>query len=383
MNQPPGNTGPVTLTRDELYKLVWETPMSRLASGFGLSGNGLAKICRRLDIPYPPRGYWAKLAAGKKVKATALPDAKRGRPSSAKIYRKVPAQAEELSPGLQTALSAAMENVGTIKVPERLHKPHAIIAGWIAEHERKVELARRDRWSSHYRPRDFTTTDRRRHRALDALLKELERQGARVGENDRRELYAEVSGEQIEFELREKYKQVRRPLTAEELRWGGNKSGMTRELQPTGFFLFAIKRYLPGSLRREWLERDGAPVEERLPEIIATFMVAGPIMAEERRQRELEARREEEERQRRRQDRNRWRRFSEIAKAWDEVGTSRRFLSALRELDLPEGELVDGKPITEWLDWADQKLKAADPLGHGIAAIFSDIADIKSWTYHD
>lgn len=218
---------------------------------------------------------------------------------------------------------------------------------------------------------------------LDALLKELERQGARVGENDRRELYAEVSGEKIEFELREKYKQVRRPLTAEELRWGGNKSGMTRELQPTGFFLFAIKRYLPGSLRREWLERDGAPIEERLPEITATFMVAGPIMAEERRQREAEARRQEEERQRRRQDRNRWRRFSEIAKAWDEVGTSRRFLSALRELDLPEGELVDGKPITEWLDWADQKLKAADPLGHGIAAIFSDIADIKYWTYHD
>lgn len=33
--------------------------MSRLSERFGLSGNGLAKICRRLDVPYPPRGYWA------------------------------------------------------------------------------------------------------------------------------------------------------------------------------------------------------------------------------------------------------------------------------------------------------------------------------------
>lgn len=172
-------------------------------------------------------------------------------------------------------------------------------------------------------------------------------------------------------------------MTAEELKWGGNKSGMTRELQPTGFFLFTIKRYLPGSLRREWLERDDAPIEDRLAEIVATFLVAGPIMAKERRQREERARREEEERQRRKLDRNRWRRFAEIAKAWDEVGTARRFLQALKEVDQPGGALVEGKPVSEWLDWAEGKLKAVDPIEQGITAIFEDIANIKYWTYHD
>lgn len=383
MNHQPEDSGPLTLTRDELYKLVWETPMSRLSERFGLSGNGLAKICRRLDVPYPPRGYWAKLAAGKKVKATALTKAKSGIPSSVTIHRKAPAKVEELAPELAASLSVAMEAVGTIRVPDRLHKPHAIIAGWLAEHQRQVELAKRDRWGSHYRPRDFTPMERRRHRLLDALFKELERQGAKTGENDRRELYAEVSGERLEFELREKYKQVRRPLTAEELKWGGNKSGMTQELQPTGFFLFTIKRYLPGSLRREWLERDDAPIEDRLAEIVATFLVAGPIIAKERRQREERARREEEERQRRKLDRNRWRRFAEIAKAWDEVGTARRFLQALKEVDQPGGVLVEGKPVSEWLDWAEGKLKAVDPIEQGITAIFEDIANIKYWTYHD
>ena len=61
------------VSRDELYGLVWTTPMSRLASEFGITGNGLAKICDRLDVPYPPRGYWAKKVAGKPVVTFKLP----------------------------------------------------------------------------------------------------------------------------------------------------------------------------------------------------------------------------------------------------------------------------------------------------------------------
>lgn len=41
---------PVTLTRDQLYALVWETPMFRLAPRYGLTGNGLKKICKRLQV---------------------------------------------------------------------------------------------------------------------------------------------------------------------------------------------------------------------------------------------------------------------------------------------------------------------------------------------
>jgi hypothetical protein len=48
--------GPATVSRDELYQLVWETPMMHLGGRYGLSGNGLKKICDRLEVPYPPRG---------------------------------------------------------------------------------------------------------------------------------------------------------------------------------------------------------------------------------------------------------------------------------------------------------------------------------------
>jgi AcrR family transcriptional regulator len=42
--------------------MVWRRPLVDLAPEFGLSANGLAKICDRLLIPHPPRGFWTRSA---------------------------------------------------------------------------------------------------------------------------------------------------------------------------------------------------------------------------------------------------------------------------------------------------------------------------------
>jgi hypothetical protein len=62
--------------RDELYEEVWATPMQTLAKKYGISDVGLAKICRKLSIPVPGRGYWARKEAGQKVERAALPQIK-------------------------------------------------------------------------------------------------------------------------------------------------------------------------------------------------------------------------------------------------------------------------------------------------------------------
>jgi len=67
-----------TFERQKLFVEVWATPVTKLAKEYGLSDVGLRKICVSLDVPLPPRGYWAKLAAGKKMpkpelRATTLP----------------------------------------------------------------------------------------------------------------------------------------------------------------------------------------------------------------------------------------------------------------------------------------------------------------------
>lgn len=59
--------------RRTLYEEVWTDPVSAVAPRYGLSDVGLAKLCSKLSIPLPMRGYWAKVRAGKKMGRAALP----------------------------------------------------------------------------------------------------------------------------------------------------------------------------------------------------------------------------------------------------------------------------------------------------------------------
>src|SRR5262245_16443402 len=61
------------ISRENLYELVWTTPLRTLASRFQLSGLVLARICDRHDIPRPPVGYWTQKAFGKSPQQSPLP----------------------------------------------------------------------------------------------------------------------------------------------------------------------------------------------------------------------------------------------------------------------------------------------------------------------
>lgn len=68
----------ISLTRKQLYERVWSTPMTKVAAEFGLSDVAVKKLCRKPDVPTPPRGYGAQLAAGQKMKRTPLPKKRPG-----------------------------------------------------------------------------------------------------------------------------------------------------------------------------------------------------------------------------------------------------------------------------------------------------------------
>jgi hypothetical protein len=119
MSEQRQSTGLITVSREHLYQQVWTTPISRLAEGYGLSGNGLKKICRRLAVPVPPRGYWAKRAAGKKVKQTALPPPPDGSRSSVTITPASPSvesKTPEIDPALAEQLQIAMAKAQGVRV---------------------------------------------------------------------------------------------------------------------------------------------------------------------------------------------------------------------------------------------------------------------------
>ncbi|PRF40283.1 hypothetical protein [Burkholderia multivorans] len=63
----------ILIERAALYEEVWADPVSTVSKRYGMSDNGLRKICQKLGVPLPPLGYWAKLRAGQTVKRTPLP----------------------------------------------------------------------------------------------------------------------------------------------------------------------------------------------------------------------------------------------------------------------------------------------------------------------
>ena len=382
-----------TLSRNELHTLVWQTPILRLAEQFSLSGNGLAKICRRLEIPYFPRGHWAKLAAGKKVTVAPLPKPSAGTPDSVRITPTERPPTPDLPDDVQRAIAAVEQSKDRLHVPERLVRSHPIIAAWLAEHERREQEARRERepWRRKMlQPEPYSAQERCRHRILNTLLRELERRGCTITAKHR-QLFVETSGEQVEIVLREKHKQTLRPSTIEEQErqpWHGDS--LRKELHPTGFLLFEIKHSLPRPLKNAWLETATKPLEPMLPDIVAGLLAAGAVLAQQRReQEELERRRaeeqsrREEEDRRRRLERNRGRRLVELAAARRDVAAVRDLLDAIRAalpIDDPE---VAGQPLSEWMTWAEAWVSSADPLGRGVEEIFRDVAQVTPWTYRD
>jgi hypothetical protein len=58
----------VRITWAQLHEKVWARPMTPWRRSWASPVRGLAEICKRLDVPVPPRGYWTK------VQNRALPD---------------------------------------------------------------------------------------------------------------------------------------------------------------------------------------------------------------------------------------------------------------------------------------------------------------------
>ncbi len=387
----PPDRKAVTVSREDLFRQVWSTPMSRLAKDYGISGNGLAKICDRLKVPYPPRGYWAKKAAGKKVAQYRLPDLGKGIATAVTIAPTPPPQ--KIPPEVQQQVEAAKKETGAIPVPARLLRPHPIVAKWLTEREQQRAEARRERdpWRSSWAPADWTATEHRQHRILDALFKAAEQRGVPVKQDERFTVYFEPAGERVNFKLREKHKQVKTPKTPEEMKrlLPGDKS-WRQELQPTGVLWFSIETYVPALSLKTWTDTDSQHLEEKVGEIIVALLTAGPLLVKQRLEREEAERlrrqaelQRQKEAERKRLDDNRWRRFTEIAERSRRADDARRLLAALEQQPDAGERLADGSSLNDWLAWARNRLDTFDPITTGARHVFDDVLKITNWTYKD
>ena len=54
-----------SITSEELNKLIWSKPTTEIAKDFKVSDVAVAKLCKKLGVEKPPRGYWRLVETGR------------------------------------------------------------------------------------------------------------------------------------------------------------------------------------------------------------------------------------------------------------------------------------------------------------------------------
>jgi hypothetical protein len=141
--------GGVVYERDKLYEEVWSEPVTAVAKRYGVSDVAIHKTCKRLAIPVPPRGYWARLRAGKPVERQPLPETD-GPTEARGVSRKRESEPVGCSGEARVKLpflseqerAKVLEVCEGIRPKDRLVKPHALI---VQDREARAERKRRER----------------------------------------------------------------------------------------------------------------------------------------------------------------------------------------------------------------------------------------------
>ena len=201
----------VTLTRKELYNLVWEQPLSRLAKKYKISDNGLRKICKRMNIPIPAMGHWQKIRYGKRVIVTKLPTKYDGK-DEITLNEKKPGDIDVDSPIVQQRrLIHTLESTKDLplKVPDRLSsRPDKLIRSTLDYYDavRKYYKSQHESYPDRNNVLRIQVQEESRPRAvrlLDTIIKVLKTRKHDVIA-DHFTTYAKIGDEQVKFRLREK-----------------------------------------------------------------------------------------------------------------------------------------------------------------------------------
>lgn len=211
--------------REKLFKEVWEKPVVQVAVAYGISDVMIHKICQSLDIPVPPRGYWARLRGGEKIKKPPLP-AKEGvnQIIGHKTFKEAKVVLEQtlafLSEHEQQEVLLASEQIQLSDEKEKLHKKirayHPLVKEW-NKNDRKEEGAQRS-FRNYSTPPPFLAgvisneVLPRVHRILDTLYRQIEILGGNVNDD----LTLTIRNENVTLKISEAQDEVKHVITKQE-----------------------------------------------------------------------------------------------------------------------------------------------------------------------
>lgn len=306
--------------------------MTKLSKELGISDVGLAKACRRNGIPVPPRGHWAKLAAGKASPQLPLRNPENDSPVALTLVDPVKRSKAQADIALKKVKIAKLQQtVEPIvnKEDDGVVKHHSLVKESLLYVSRIPLLVKRyERLPTHERyggnvDRPPYADKGRRHLQVpnglnitvsddsaewailmhDKLIKSLSKFGCKFSMQSRREgegaaLCCELAKEKIYFNFSEGYRkfvfasevttaELKRPVGASDWEW-----------RPSGKYTWSA-RGSEYSIGREWSGKR-TDFEAKFSEIVATCLDGlerQSSVREERLAAEAASRREAEDRE--------------------------------------------------------------------------------------
>ncbi len=346
------------ISRADLFKRVWESPLRTLAKEFDISDVGLAKACRKHRIPTPPQGHWVRVALGRVSPPPNLPpfetamvtlDARRHRLTSPPPDVLTP----ELS-DLKVQVASSLDDLGpaakrTFNMLSKM-KPNA--SGFLM-------CAASNVFSCSISPE----TVQRAVLVLDAIERALpEIDATLVPDGTGKRLLAQCGGERIGLTLVEEYKRTETVVKHPKYSYLDSKEHQYH-------FSGRLKLTLDGDYqgRKSWADGVRARLEDKLGSVAAGLVAASAAAVALRNEREANRRHWEEEARRsaaiaeeRRQRLNFTEKFIKEATAWRQFQDADAYLAHIvGQTDALQSPIPESS--REWLAMATQLLAGMNP----------------------
>lgn len=382
--------------RAKLYEEVWTEPVRTVAKRYGISGVALAKICRKLKVPVPGRGYWAEKQAGKEPVRASLPVLPTSAPTTITTVRTVPDGGPLVEPKVLARVHEERSS-DKIIVPNELTAPHALV-------ERSAELLRKVPENGFVFARNKPCLDiavgsstlERALRIADALIKALEARGIPVAVVDKpnradpssisHATRVVVDGEEIEWGLAEgSRREMGPPPPPPKDYTGAMRTSWLKYKQPepihvpNGVLALEIhgERYVSLGTRSTWKDGRHQRVETCLNGFIAELFTTAAALKRrregiERSRREWEekTRRHQEAVQRQQDEANREKELADQLNRWRMARDARQYVKELVEAAVAEGhDIPADSRLGLRLAWVSAYADRLDP----VAAVRNDL----------
>lgn len=373
-----------TITREQLFESVWSRPMVQVARDLGISDVGLKKICLKMAVPTPGRGYWRRKEQGFNVPEPKLPKLPTGAVSQVSITRNASSRGErpESDPppqGLAEALDVANKETEAHRLVQRARKS----LGKAKLTEKGLVRPTAENLISISVSRDALD---RALATADRILKVLEALGNRVHVDSNRvpALRVKVLDEDLGISIEEKVsarRYVPRPNDKHKSFWELPRY----EYEPTGQLTVRILGDLPYGLRTSWSDGKVQRVERILDKVVTGIYAAARAQTQKRIDDERKAREREETRRRfeeaqriRRLEAQREKHLEKLAAQYEVALRVQGFVEAVeRNSERLSGIRVQGMEFLGWLTWAKHYAEQIDPLRS--AALWDIEEQVPAW----